>query len=482
MSNNLKEKTYTGYIYKITCMINSKIYIGQTRQSFEKRMIQHLSNANTNKTNSPLHLAIKKYNWENFKKEIIKEINCDTKTELISELNEWEIYYIKKYDSLIKHNGYNISKGGNFANYNEKKIYAYDLMSRKLLNVYDNSFIASEHCKLSRRAIQKNCIGETLVPHGSNIIFKYEGDIPDFNKILESINRNRIYKFKLNGECIGEFINAVEAAKSLPNNITNNENAHGVISSAITSTGLAYGYYWNKKKSFDFNIKNYRNYVAVDAYDPYTKKLVKSYNCLSEAAVDTCGKRSGIASISRSCNGINLYPVYGYIWRYSYDNLETYEFIPFRATETKIDQYNLFGEFVATYENVEQAIKLNGFDKKFKAGICKCINGKQMSCHNFIWRFHKHPFDEFETSNPKQKLINCYDKNDNYIRTFVSGNDAARWISNDEKIKNIGGVIRSCCINYHGCYTAYGYKWFYSSDPEQPDKTKIIPTTTKEAS
>lgn len=476
-------KKYIGYIYKITCMINSKIYIGQTRQSFEKRMVQHLSQANTNKTNSPLHSAIRKYGWKNFKKEIIKEIYCDTKDELISELNDCEIYYIKKFDSLVKHNGYNISKGGNIANYMEKKVFAYDLESRELLNFFNNSFDASEYYNLSHGSIRNNCIGETFIPQNSNIVFKYEGDVPDFDKILESMHRNRIYKFELDGTYLGEFNNAVEAVESLPDNITSNKNAHGVITSAINKTGLAYGYYWNKKKSFDFDVENYRNYVAVNAYDPYTKKLVKSYKCLSDAAIDVCEKRSGVGSIMRSCNGINLYPVYGYIWRYSYDNFETYNVIPIRMSNVKIDQYTLLGEFITTYQNSKQAVLLNDFDERFEEGIRKCANGKQISCQNFIWRIHNHPFNEFQTKNPKLKMINCYDKNDNYVKTFASGNDASRWISDDENVKNRGGVIRSCCVNYHGCYTAYGYKWFYANDPSQPDKTKIISNeTVKEVS
>ena len=50
--------------------------------------------------------AIKKYGWDNFKHEIL--LNNLTKT----EAQRYEVEYIQKYDSLIGHKGYNVSKGG----------------------------------------------------------------------------------------------------------------------------------------------------------------------------------------------------------------------------------------------------------------------------------------------------------------------------------------------------------------------------------
>ena len=39
-----------GHIYKITNIVNNKIYIGQTIQPIEKRFIQHKSHAKTGKS------------------------------------------------------------------------------------------------------------------------------------------------------------------------------------------------------------------------------------------------------------------------------------------------------------------------------------------------------------------------------------------------------------------------------------------------
>lgn len=83
-------------IYKITNLINNKIYIGQN------------INDNINYYGSGLLIknAIKKYGKQNFSKEIL-EI-CSSK----KELNDKEIYWIEYYKSTDKNIGYNIHIGG----------------------------------------------------------------------------------------------------------------------------------------------------------------------------------------------------------------------------------------------------------------------------------------------------------------------------------------------------------------------------------
>ena len=64
------------YIYKITNLINSKIYIGQTIRSINVRWNQHKSESFNNHGhgyNYHLHNAIRKYGSDNFKIEIIEQ-------------------------------------------------------------------------------------------------------------------------------------------------------------------------------------------------------------------------------------------------------------------------------------------------------------------------------------------------------------------------------------------------------------------------
>lgn len=88
-----------GVIYKVTCCVNNKIYIGQTRQNFNERRRQH----EKVEDQTLFHRALKKYHPDNFLWEIIEE--CDDEL-----LNQRERYWIAFYNSYGA--GYNMTPGG----------------------------------------------------------------------------------------------------------------------------------------------------------------------------------------------------------------------------------------------------------------------------------------------------------------------------------------------------------------------------------
>ena len=91
-----------GTIYKITCLINGKPYVGQTRQPLRKRIYKHIS---ASKSGRPgIDAAIAKYGWESFTVKVLKV--CP-----VEMLNEREMYWIKKLNSKAP-NGYNLTDGG----------------------------------------------------------------------------------------------------------------------------------------------------------------------------------------------------------------------------------------------------------------------------------------------------------------------------------------------------------------------------------
>lgn len=87
------------YIYKITNLINGKLYIGQTTKSIEKRFVRHINDA-LNGLDTHFAKAIRKYGKDNFKIELLDDSAKDQE-----ELNQLENYYIHKYNTL--QNGYN---------------------------------------------------------------------------------------------------------------------------------------------------------------------------------------------------------------------------------------------------------------------------------------------------------------------------------------------------------------------------------------
>lgn len=94
-------------IYKITNIINNKIYIGKTKNEFKKRYACYKSDYKSSRHSSYLYKAFNKYGLENFKFEILIE-NIIT----LKELNYAERYFIAYYKSNNKNIGYNSTEGG----------------------------------------------------------------------------------------------------------------------------------------------------------------------------------------------------------------------------------------------------------------------------------------------------------------------------------------------------------------------------------
>lgn len=92
-------------IYKVTNLINNKVYIGLTTRTFEERKKQHLREAINSNSKKYFHNALRKYGNDNFIWEIIDV------AETQEELNEKEIYWISLFNSYGKQ-GYNQTRGG----------------------------------------------------------------------------------------------------------------------------------------------------------------------------------------------------------------------------------------------------------------------------------------------------------------------------------------------------------------------------------
>ena len=86
-------------IYKITNIINNKIYIGQTINTLEERWKRHQNDALSNRLDTHFAKAIRKYGIDNFTAEVIDTAQSQ------DELTAKETYWIHYYDSI--QNGYN---------------------------------------------------------------------------------------------------------------------------------------------------------------------------------------------------------------------------------------------------------------------------------------------------------------------------------------------------------------------------------------
>ncbi|NJO48130.1 MAG: GIY-YIG nuclease family protein [Leptolyngbyaceae cyanobacterium RM2_2_4] len=133
-------------IYKITNLVNSKIYIGQTIQLPNIRWRRHARGIDK----TAISLAIQKYGKENFKFEVIEE--CSS----LEELNFKEELLIAKLNSLAPF-GYNIKRGGD----NHKQAESTKSKIREANSGENNGWFGKHtiHSEDTRKRISENKIG-----------------------------------------------------------------------------------------------------------------------------------------------------------------------------------------------------------------------------------------------------------------------------------------------------------------------------------
>lgn len=105
-------------IYKIENLINHKVYIGQSLDVY-RRFIAHINAKDTTK----FHNSLKKYGFENFSFDLIKETY---------DLNYWEHFLVKLYKATDERYGYNMVEGGMSDNWG----YVNDLVHKGIIKPY----------------------------------------------------------------------------------------------------------------------------------------------------------------------------------------------------------------------------------------------------------------------------------------------------------------------------------------------------------
>lgn len=222
-----------------------------------------------------------------------------------------------------------------------------------------------------------------------------------------------------------------------------------------------------------------KNRKAVAQYD-LAGNLIKVYPSMSDARDET--KILGIfSSINKG------YLIGGYQWLLV-DSMENVQ-VKIEAYSGKkikrVIQVDFDGNFVNEYISIAEASETTGINNVVIGDCIDNRNGRK-SAGGFQWFCIEFDEDISAINFPKYKInttrnnngrnfhpINMYTLNDQYIRTFQTTVNALKYIG---KEKCCPSGITSCCSKTQK--TAFGYKWFYADDTNQPDKTKII----KEAS
>lgn len=217
------QKPY-GYVYKITNLVNGKVYVGQTTHSVGFRWSQHYRSAMRGKNKSLiLQEDIIKYGRDSFKVDILCEAGSP------SDLTFKEMEFISKTGSLIPE-GYNTALGPKGIHPSTRK-----KLSQLSLKMWENE----EHrekisaslkgktkseetrAKLSkahtgRKYSEERCrrMSELAISRGTRFPPKAV-EVRRSDSTLEKLGQRWFTVFDLDGNLLGRFINKRKCAKHL---------------------------------------------------------------------------------------------------------------------------------------------------------------------------------------------------------------------------------------------------------------------------
>lgn len=273
------------FIYKITNLIDNKVYIGLTTRTVEARWKEHCRHGS-----QQIDDAIQLYGIENFQIETLEE--CDE-----SILDDREKYWIDYYDSFK--NGYNNTYGGRGNNF---------IMTDKsdiVLQLWEDGLTIN-------RIVEKTSLNvETVRSYLNKQGITKEQIKERANQILKELKSIKIKQYDLNGNFIKEWNSSVEAEKDL--NI-NSRSIRAVCSGKRNTAGGFIWKYLNDNSPVKLKNKTKKKVCQYDLNNNY----IATYHSLKEAEEQT-----GInyTSISKACNN-RIKTAGKYIWKYKGDELD----------------------------------------------------------------------------------------------------------------------------------------------------------------
>lgn len=252
-------------IYKITNLINGKVYIGQSI-NIERRWQEHLYQSSGC---SLLKYALHKYGVDNFSFEVIEECRQE-------ELNEKEKLWIQYYDSF--NNGYNLTLGGGgLVKYNVEQVYETYQITKNI----------------AETAKQIGCHRQTV----HKILKEYGINHSEFcqEKPVEKIDPITL-------KVIKTYNSISEAARSIG---LSTSSVQMVLYGKSLSAGGFYWQYKGENRTFPQLKKPTKKWkIKVKQIDPITNKTIQEFESAADAA-ESLGKdrKNGGSQISAVCSG-----------------------------------------------------------------------------------------------------------------------------------------------------------------------------------
>lgn len=227
---NIKPKKGYGFIYKYTSP-SGKAYIGQTCRSLKERA---QSDGSGYVNCSIFFSAIQKYGFENFKIEILEEID-------LGNIDKKEEYYISLFNTT-QPNGYNIQKGGK-NNYTSRKKRKTPVIKYNLRGQFLQAFGS-----VKEAAEEMNCFYQNIEQvlnrkkrHYKGAIYRYLGEEPP-EPIKEIKTQGKLVgQYTLDNKFIAKYPSASAAARAIGKNSNAGRNIRFVCNGKRLT---AYGFKW----------------------------------------------------------------------------------------------------------------------------------------------------------------------------------------------------------------------------------------------
>ena len=197
----------------------------------------------------------------------------------------------------------------------------------------------------------------------------------------------------------------------------------------------------------------------------YTKfgEYIRTYESIMEASNDTDIPE---LTIRLSCANKGAFLNRGK-YRWTYEDDELVEISTLHTRNKKINQFDLNGTFIKTWDSAKEIENIYGYNH---SKIASCCRGRQRTAYGYIWRYNFGDIsdlclsDDYHESkigkhdNHKKRRVTQFDLNYNKIRTWDSITKACKELFNSSDISS----ICKCCSGE--IQSAHGYKWKYADD------------------
>ena len=310
-------------IYKITNLVNNKLYIGQSKDLYERLRKHKESLKNNYHFNKHLQRSYNKYGKDNFDFEIIEVCSYEL-------LNDKETFYIDKYNTMNSNYGYNKESGGKVKTVSAETKRKQSLMrtgtkaseeTKRKMSLSrmgeNNGFYNNKHSKETKIKIGASRKGVPLSPERKEKAIKYLLSLgKQFKEGENHTNSKRVYKLdseNFNIMCVYESIRIAEKVEF--------NKINGVVRNHLKSKTMERNNYWISVEDYLINqdfldtyFKGSNNYNRKEVFQlDLNNVFIKKWNTLREASLSFTNKI--ISSIGSCVQGKNK-TAYGFKWMY----------------------------------------------------------------------------------------------------------------------------------------------------------------------